>query len=88
MSLENCVKMDTPRLVVGEYCDSCKSIVKEIENNYNLLLVIRKNGLQVLSAEERHCFWDNVQNMTEVMFRMNQFLSDFNFPERGQVLKE
>ena len=75
--------MDAPRLVVGEYHDSCKSVIEEIVNNGELLLTIRENGLQMLSAEERHCFWENIQKMTEVMFRMNQFLSDFNFPERG-----
>ena len=75
--------MDAPRLVVGEYHDSCKSVIEEIVNNGELLLTIRENGLQMLSAEDRDCFWNNIQKMTEVMFRMCQFLSDFNFPERG-----
>ena len=71
--------MDIPRLVVEEYYDSGKNIVMEIENNGKRLLIIRQNGLQMLSAEERHCFWENIQKMTEVMFRMNQFLSDVIF---------
>ena len=82
-SLNNCVKMDAPRLVGGEYHDSCQSVIEEIATNGKLLLTIPENGLQMLSAEDRDCFWDNIQKMTEVMFRMHQFLSDFNFPERG-----
>ena len=75
--------MDATRLVGGEYNASCQSVIKEIVNNGELLLTIRENGLQMLSAEDKDCFWDNIQKMTEVMFRMCQFLSDFNFPERG-----
>ena len=75
--------MDATRLVGGEYNASCQSVIKEIVTNGELLLTIRENGLQMLSAEDKDCFWDNIQKMTEVMFRMCQFLSDFNFPERG-----
>jgi len=75
--------MDAPRLVGGEYHASCKSVIEEIATNGELLLTIRENGLQMLSAEDRDCFWDNIQKMTEVMFRMHQFLSGFNFPDRG-----
>ena len=74
--------MDAPRLVGGEYNASCKSVIEEIVTNGELLLTIRENGLQMLSAEDKDCFWDNIQKMTEVMFRMHQFLSGFNFPER------
>ena len=82
-SLNNCVKMDAPRLVGGEYNASCQSVIEEIATNGELLLTIRENGWQMLSAEDKDCFWDNIQNMTEVMFRMCQFLSGFNFPEKG-----
>ena len=82
-SLNNCVKMDAPRLVGGEYNASCQSVIEEIATNGELLLTIRENGWQMLSAEDKDCFWDNIQKMTEVMFRMCQFLSDFNFPEKG-----
>ena len=75
--------MDATRLVGGEYNASCQSVIKEIVTNGELLLTIRKNGWQMLSAEDKDCFWDNIQKMTEVMFRMCQFLSDFNFPEKG-----
>ena len=75
--------MDAPRLVGGEYNASCKRVIEEIATNGELLLTIRENGLQMLSAEDKDCFWDNIQKMTEVMFRMCQFLSDFNFPEKG-----
>ena len=81
-SLNNCVKMDATRLVGGEYNASCQSVIKEIVTNGELLLTIRENGLQMLSAEDKDCFWDNIQKMTEVMFRMHQFLSDFNFPKK------
>ena len=87
-SIQNCVKMNTPYWFVGEYYDSCRSVVREIENNQRLLRIIQKNGLQVLSADEQHYFWDNLNEFREEMFGMNQFLSDVNFPENEQVLRE
>ena len=48
--------MDAPRLVGGEYNASCQSVIKEIVTNGELLLTIRENGLQMLSAEDKDCF--------------------------------
>ena len=53
--------MNTPCWFVGEYYDSCRSVVKEMENNHRLLRIIRKNGLQVLSDDEQQYFWDNLE---------------------------
>ena len=75
-SIQNCVKMNTPYWFVGEYYDSCRSVVREIENNLRLLHIIQKN------------FWDNLNEFCKEMFGMNQFLSDVNFPENEQVLRE
>ena len=78
--------MNTPYWFVGEYYDSCRSVVKEMENNYRLLRIIRKNGLQVLSDDEEQYFWDNLDEFREEICKLS-FRIWFDFPKKSRSRK-
>ena len=73
--------MNTPYWFVGEYYDSCRSVIREMENNQRLLLIIKKNGLQVLTKNEQHYFWDNLNEFRQDVWDMSQFLQSIEISE-------
>lgn len=80
--------MNTPYWFVGEYYDSCRSVIREMENNQRLLLIIRKNGLQVLTKNEQHYFWDNLNEFRQDVWDMSQFLQSIKISEEGKDPKD
>lgn len=80
--------MNTPYWFVGEYYDSCRSVIREMENNQRLLLIIRKNGLQVLTKDEQHYFWDNLNEFRQDVWDMSQFLQSIKISEKGKDPKD
>ena len=80
--------MNTPYWFVGEYYDSCRSVIREMENNQRLLLIIRKNGLQVLTKDEQHYFWDNLNEFRQDVWDMSQFLQSVKISEEGKDPKD
>ena len=80
--------MNTPYWFVGEYYDSCRSVIREMENNQRLLLIIRKNGLQVLTKDEQHYFWDNLNEFRQDVWDMSQFLQSIKISEEGKDPKD
>ena len=52
-----------------------------MENNYRLLRIIRKNGLQVLSDDEQQYFWDNLDEFREEICKLS-FRIWFDFPKK------
>lgn len=79
--------MNTPYWFVGEYYDSCRSVIKEIENNHRLLLIIRGNGLQVLSKDEQSYFWNNLNELRADVENMSNFLQSVDISEEGKTIK-
>ena len=80
--------MNTPYWFVGEYYDSCRSVIREMENNQRLLLIIKKNGLQVLTKDEQHYFWDNLNEFRQDVWDMSQFLQSVKIFEEGKDPKD
>ena len=80
--------MNTPYWFVGEYYDSCRSVIREMENNQRLLLIIKKNGLQVLTKDEQHYFWDNLNEFRQDVRDMSQFLQSIKISEEGKDPKD
>ena len=80
--------MNTPYWFVGEYYDSCRSVIREMENNQRLLLIIKKNGLQVLTKNEQHYFWDNLNEFRQDVWDMSQFLQSIKISEKGKDPKD
>jgi len=80
--------MNTPYWFVGEYYDSCRSVIREMENNQRLLLIIKKNGLQVLTKNEQHYFWDNLNEFRQDVWDMSQFLQSIKISEEGKDPKD
>jgi hypothetical protein len=80
--------MNTPYWFVGEYYDSCRSVIREMENNQRLLLIIKKNGLQVLTKNEQHYFWDNLNEFRQDVWDMSQFLQSVKISEEGKDPKD
>ena len=80
--------MNTPYWFVGEYYDSCRSVIREMENNQRLLLIIKKNGLQVLTKDEQHYFWDNLNEFRQDVWDMSQFLQSIKISEEGKDPKD
>ena len=52
-----------------------------MENNQRLLLIIRKNGLQVLTKDEQQYFWDNLNEFRKDVWTMSQFLQSVEISE-------
>ena len=80
--------MNTPYWFVGEYYDSCRSVIREMENNQRLLLIIKKNGLQVLTKDEQHYFWDNLNEFRQDVWDMSQFLQSIKISEEEKDPKD
>ena len=80
--------MNTPYWFVGEYYDSCRSVIREMENNQRLLLIIKKNGLQVLTKNEQHYFWDNLNEFRQDVWDMSQFLQSIKISEEEKDPKD
>ena len=59
-----------------------------MENNQRLLLIIKKNGLQVLTKNEQHYFWDNLNEFRQDVWDMSQFLQSIKISEEEKDPKD